>query len=454
MHPAPVLFASVAPTTLLWRAVATTEQPGGTDRGTRAAAERNMVPLVAGQSISLFGDYIAFFTLPYYMLSLTGEALDLGLTAFAETLPMVLFGLAAGVFLDRLRKLGRALIAADLVRSAAFAGLAYIASPAGPSLSIRAGATAVLGVAFIVGSMSVLFDSGLQSYMTRSLEERDLIKANSQLGLARTLALSVGPLAGGLAVTLSGGFAVAFTVNAGTFLLSAAFLRFVKPIKTVIIQTQERFRTAITAGVRILFADPRLRWATIGGTLTNFVFQPLEALLVLFVAKEVLGIDNISDVASSEGAAIGIFIALQAAVGSVGVAFATRVSRKLPLGTMYALGLALLGGGFLAVVGLRSWVAVIPAGIAITGVTWVNVALMTLRQKLAPQEQMGRVIAASRTFAWAGLPIGAALGGLFADWWGIVPVYVVGSVSVLVIAALLTQTALVQDRVMASQPAR
>jgi MFS family permease len=413
-----------------------------------------MVPLVAGQSISLFGDYIAFFTLPYYMLSLTGEAIDLGLTAFAETLPMVLFGLAAGVFLDRLRRLGRALITTDLVRAGAFAMLAFVASPVGPSLSIRAGATAVLGVAFVVGSMSVLFDSGLQSYMTRSLEEPQLIRANAHLGLARTLALSVGPLAGGLAVTLSGGFAVAFSINALTFLLSAVFLRFVKPIKTVIAQTQERFRTAITAGVKILYADPRLRWATIGGTLTNFVFQPLEALLVLFVAKEVLGIDNISDVASSEGAAVGVFIALQAAVGSIGVAFATRVSRRIPLGTMYALGLALLGGGFLTVVVLRSWVAVIPAGLAITGVTWVNVALMTLRQKLAPQEQMGRVIAASRTFAWAGLPIGAALGGLFADWWGIVPVYAIGSVSVLIIAALLTQTALVKSRVMASDPVR
>jgi predicted MFS family arabinose efflux permease len=114
----------------------------------------------------------------------------------------------------------------------------------------------------------------------------------------------------------------------------------------------------------------------------------------------------------------------------------------------------MLGGGFLAVVMTRSWFAVIPAGIAITGVTWVNVALMTLRQKLAPPEHMGRVIAASRTLAWAGLPIGAAAGGILADAYGIVPVYVVGSVSVLVITALLSRTALVTDRVMASESLR
>jgi MFS family permease len=247
---------------------------------------------------------------------------------------------------------------------------------------------------------------------------------------------------------------VAFTINALTFIVSAIFLRYVRPITKVVVQTEERFRSAITTGVKILYADKRLRWGTIGGTMTNFVFQPLEALLVLFVAQEVLGIDDITDVASREGLAVGAFIALQAAIGSIGVGFAARVAKRLPLGTMYVLGLGMLGAGFLAVVLLRSWLAVIPAGIAITGVTWVNVALMTLRQKLAPPEHMGRVIAASRTLAWVGLPIGAAAGGILADAFGIVPVYVVGSVSVLVITLLLSRTALVTDRVMATESFR
>lgn len=415
-------------------------------------AGRNLFPLVAGQSVSLFGDYIAFFTLPYYMLALTGEALDLGLTAFAETLPMLLFGLAAGVLLDRLHRLRRTLILADLVRAAAFAALAWVSSPAGPSMEVRFASSVVLAVAFIVGSMSVLFDSGLQSFMTRSLHENDLIRANARLGLARTIALSVGPLAGGLIVTLSGGFLLAFSLNAVTFVVSAILMRWVEPIKRISVLTQERFRTALSSGVRILFNDKRLRWGTLGGTLTNFVFQPLEALLVLFVAQEVLGIEDITGAASREGAAVGLFIAAQAAIGSIGVAFAGRVSRTISLGWMYVIGLGLLGGGFLAVSILESWFAVIPAGLAITGVTWVNVALMTLRQKLAPPQHMGRVISASRTFAWAGLPLGAALGGILAGMFGVVPVYIVGSSAVIIIALLLTKTALVTDRVMARDP--
>lgn len=408
-------------------------------------AKRNLIPLVGGQTVSLFGDYIAFFTLPYFMLSLTGDPLDLGLTAAAETLPMLMFGLAAGVFLDRRRRLGMTLVGVDLIRAGAFFMLA---------VGVNAGwvsSTIILAVAFLVGSMAVLFDSGLQSYMTRSLLEEDLVRANSYLGLARTLALSAGPLVGGLIVAFAGGFSLAFGINGVTFLVSAALLAAVKPIKKAAASVSEPFGKALRSGVQTLFADDRLKWGTLGGTATNLVFQPLEALLVLFVATEVLGLESMTEALSKQGALIGLFFAAQALIGSVGVAYAGRVAKRIPLGTMYIIGLFLLGAGFLAVAFIANWWAVIPAGIAITGVTWVNIALVTMRQQLAPPEQMGRVIAASRTFAWAGLPIGAVIGGLLAGIFGVVPVYVAGSSGVIVVALLLMRTDLYRDTVMAGE---
>lgn len=408
-------------------------------------AKRNLIPLVGGQAISLFGDYVAFFTLPLFVLSLTGDPLDLGLTAAAETLPMLLFGLAAGVFLDRRRRLGVTLVGVDLLRAAVFLLLA-IGSAAG-----WVNETVVFGVAFAAGSMAVLFDSGLQSYMTRSLLDEDLIKANSQLGFARTLSLSAAPLVAGIIVTVVGGFTVAFSLNAVSFVISALLLSFVRPIRENTVTEREAFMTAIRSGLSVLFSDKRLKWATLGGTVTNFVFQPLEALLVLFIAVEVLDLDISTGSAITEGGTkIALFFAAQAAIGSIGVAFSTRVARRMPLGSMYILGLTMLGGGFLAVALMGNWFAVIPAGVAITGVTWVNVALVTMRQKLTPAEQMGRVIAASRTFAWAGLPLGAAVGGLLAAKFGVVPVYVGGSLAVIVVALLLTTTALFRDQVEAA----
>jgi len=422
------------------------DQSGGLpSQEDRRQAKRNLIPLVAGQAVSLFGDYIAFFTLPLFVLFLTGDPVALGLTAAAETLPMLLFGLAAGVFLDRRRRLGSTLIGADFVRAAAFLLLA-VGSSAG-----WINEYVVFGVAFLAGSMAVVFDSGLQSYMTRSLLDADLVKANTQLGIARTLAASAAPLVGGVVVALAGGFALAFSLNAATFVVSAALLVFVRPIKTITPAEHEPFLEAIGTGVRVVFADARLKWGTLGGTVTNLVFQPLEALLVLFVAIEVLGMDVTQGSLLAEGGReIALFFAAQAAVGSVGVAFAGRMAKRVPLGTMYIMGLTMLGVGFLAVAFMGNWYAILPAGMAITGVTWVNVALVTMRQRLAPPEQMGRVIAASRTFAWAGLPVGAAIGGTLAGMVGVIPVYIGGSLAVIVVAAGLTQTALFKDRVMAA----
>lgn len=420
----------------------TVEPLGVPAKDVERQAKRNLLPIVGGQSVSLFGDYIAFFTLPYFMLYLTGDALHLGLTAAAETLPMLLFGLVAGVYLDRRKRLGLTLISADLVRAVAFAFLAYA------SQTDWIEAPIVYAVAFLVGSMAVVFDSGLQSWMTVSLRQSDLVRANAWLGLARTITLSIGPLVGGLVVAFGGGFALAFALNAITFGVSALMLAFVRPVRTQTHVQREPFRIALASGIKVLFADPRLKWGTLGGTVTNLVFQPLEALLVLFVATQVLDLGTAEQALTTYGLAIGAFFALQAGIGSIGVAFAGPLARRVPLGTMYVVGLTMLGGGFLLVALLSSWLAVIPAGIAITGVTWVNVALVTMRQRLAPPEQMGRVIAASRTFAWAGLPLGAAIGGLLASAFGVMPVYVVGSIAVIAVAALLTRTALYRDRVM------
>ena len=83
---------------------------------------RNTWPIVVGQAVSLLGDYIAVLALPLFVLELTGSALDLGLTTAFETLPVLLFGFAAGVALDRFA-IKRALIIADLGRAGAFAAL-------------------------------------------------------------------------------------------------------------------------------------------------------------------------------------------------------------------------------------------------------------------------------------------------------------------------------------------
>lgn len=404
-----------------------------------------MRPLVWGQAVSLFGDYLSIFALPLYVVALRGSPVDLGLVAAAETIPMLLFGLLAGVFLDRRIRLRETLIVVDVTRAAVFLLLAVAA------FAELAEPIMVFIVAFLAGTMAAIYDSGLQALMPAVLEEDRLISANSHIAFARTAMGALGPLIAGLAVTFTAGFGIAFGLNAVTFLISAAFLAVLRPVRSRRSVEREAFGPAIREGLRFLFADRRLRWSTLGGTLTNFVFAPLEALLVFFVATRILGLDvGLEGFEVTEyGREIGLFFAVQALLGAAGVALAPRVSRQLPLGTMYVVGLVLFGGGFLGVAVSQSMWAVIPSGVAMMGVTWVNVSLATLRQRLTPPQLLGRVIAASRTLAFAGIPAGAAVGGIVAGTIGVVPVYVVGSSALLAVAALVSRTALVRDRVMA-----
>ena len=385
-----------------------------------------MWPVVAGQAVSLFGDYIAFFALPLFVVTLTGRERDLGLIAAAETLPMLLFGLTAGVLLDRVA-LRRALIIGDLVRAAAFALLASAVW-----LDVAAVWT-VLAVGFLVGTMTVLFDSGLQAWLPAVFPADMLVAVNSRLQIAVTAASVLGPAAAGLIIGLFDHFEVAFVINAATFLVSAMFLLLVRELSGRSARRPEPFRRDLGEGLAYLWRERRIRWATLAAALANLAFAPVAATLVLY-ARDELGLDS---------GGIGLYFAAYAAIGAVGVVVAPRLARRIGLGRLFVVGMLLLGLGFLAV----SWsqhvlVAIVPTGVAFAGVGWLNISLTTLRQRLTPEGLRGRVIASSRTIAWIGLPVGALVGGFVADAAGLIPVYRWTSAALILVAVPLLLTPL------------
>jgi MFS family permease len=386
-------------------------------------ARRNFQPVVLGQAVSLFGDYIAYFTLPWLIVTMTGRPQDLGLTAAAETLPLLLFGFFAGVILDR-KDIRRILIAADGFRAVIFLllALAVAADWVEPWIVFLA--------AFGVGSFSVFFDAGLNALLPSVVGEELLVEANARMSVARNVAWTFGPAIGGLIVAQSGDFAPAFVLNAATFVVSGALLLRVRELHATEKARTPDLKDALLRGLKFIAKQPHLRWATLGAAGTNFLFAPLEALLVLFVSDRLADSMTLPGVLDDwfQGAAeVGLFLALQAAIGAVGVIAAPRLVTALGLGRMYVIGLVMLGGGFFIVAGSSSFWAVIPAGIALTGVGWVNVAFITMRQRLTPDRLLGRVMAATRTISYLLIPLGAAAGGFLAESIGLVAIYRTGA---------------------------
>ena len=80
-----------------------------------------------------------------------------------------------------------------------------------------------------------------------------------------------------------------------------------------------------------------------------------------------------------------------------------------------------------------------------------NVITVSLRQRIIPDELLGRVNSGYRLLGWGTIPIGAAVGGVLAEAIGLRAVFVLaGAVQLLLLAPLLV---VVSDRVIAEAEA-
>jgi MFS family permease len=401
------------------------------------AARRNVRWIIGGQSASMLGDNVAILALPLFIVALTGSALDLGLTSALETVPTLLFGFAVGVLLDRVA-MRRTLVIAELGRAGAFLVLALAAAWGVARVWM------VFAAAFLVGSLTVTFDSGLQAWLPALSGGRALVVVNSRLQFVRTVAWTLGPPLAGFLSGTAGGFPIAFGLDAATFLISALTLGLLVEVHPRPLPSRDPWLASFREGISCLWHLPALRAATLAGTLGNLIFVPMEALLVLF-CQQGLGI--------AQDSYIGWFFGGQALLGAFGIMAAPVISRRLGLGRAFVAGLVAMGGGFLALslsapafASLPEWgatlAAIFPAGLAVTGVSFVNVCFTTLRQQLPPARLRGRVIAASRSLAWAGLPLGAVVGGAIGQRFGVGPVYVGASAIIVAIGLSLVRSSL------------
>ena len=101
-----------------------------------------------------------------------------------------------------------------------------------------------------------------------------------------------------------------------------------------------------------------------------------------------------------------------------------------------------MGAGFGGMLMMGNFFGFIPAGFSLAGVGTVNIAFVTARQRLSPPEFLGRITAASRTVAYATLPLGTLIGTAVAERVGVRPVYQVGAIAVIVVGLLLLPTTL------------
>ena len=181
----------------------------------RLALNGSFSALWFGQLISLFGDRVNQIALLFFVYQLTNSPLHVALTFVASNLPNLLFSPVAGALVDRWEH-KQVLVVSDILRASL-----VLLVPVAISINVWL----AYPIVFFITTVSLFFRPARIAILPRIVQERDLLSANSSMWVGETIADVVNyPLAGLFVLFLGSSVALAFWIDAVTYLASAALL--------------------------------------------------------------------------------------------------------------------------------------------------------------------------------------------------------------------------------------
>lgn len=360
---------------------------------------RNWYLLWGGSAISALGDGIFLAALPLLATTITQDPKLIAGVSFFGALPWLLAALPAGAAADRYD--GRRLLLAALwVQCALMAVLAALHS---------APIAVLYGMAFLIGTAENVPRAVGQPLIKATVENHLLERANGRLFASQAVALQfVGPPLGGLLFTIA--VPAPFWVNALTFAVAALLVSRMRTERKV-----PTARPKVREGLLWLGKHKALRTITVVSATTNLCIAMTMATLVLF-AQQRLGLT---------GAGFGVFLATLACGGVAGGLLAERLlARYRNTVTVTVVLIPLMWLGIATVAHDLVTVAAFAVVSSFCTAVW-GVATSSFRQRVVPAELLGRVSSAQTLITWGVQPVGALLGGLVADCFGLLaPWYV------------------------------
>ncbi|MEO1132209.1 MAG: MFS transporter [Cyanobacteria bacterium J06639_1] len=412
--------------------------------------DRDFLALWSGQVFSQLADKV-FLVLAVAIVSANfqpeGESISRWVSAvmIAFTIPAILFGSVAGVYVDRWSKKA-VMVATNVLRGVLVLGIPALLWVARDWPSVGAwplGFVGLLAVVFAVSTLTQFFAPAEQSAIPAIVESRYLLSANSLYTTTMMASVIVGFAIGepllGLANRLAsrwfpqyGDLGADVAVGAG-YILAGIIL--------ILMQVNEGDRRSragrrvwedIREGLDYLTRAPRVRGAIVQLVVLFSIFAAL-AVLAVRMAETIPNLGTaqfgILLAATGVGLALGAFV-----VGEWGDRFARETWSQWGLG-----GVTLMLGAIAASPRLLS---VSLALIALLGffAAWVGVPMQTTIQDETPVEMRGKVFGLQNNVVNIALSLPLALAGIAETRFGLSPV-LWGLAATAAIAALLTRNA-------------
>jgi predicted MFS family arabinose efflux permease len=392
----------------------------------------DFLKLWAGGFVSTLGFHISILAMQLTAAAVLGATpFEMGLLGAAQFLPRLLFGLIAGVWVDRLRR-RPVMIVADIGRALLLASIpvAFV----GGWLSMAQLYVVALGV----GSFSVFFGVAAQAYVPALVGRQRLVEANARMSAGESIAQIGGPnLAGALVQVLTAPIAIG--LDAISYVVSAVCIAWIRRPEPPVPPRAERrhILAEIREGLSVVAAHPILR-ALVVASLNIGLFTGgfRGALIVLYLVE--LGIAPVE---------FGLIYGVGGASALVGAFVARPVAASLGLGrTLVLVHLAM--AAFAAFVPLAGAVTA-EARLALLLVGQVGLGIVSpiwginggsLQQAVTPDRVLGRVNATQQLALFGINPVGAVVGGLVASVAGLQVTLTVAAAGAAFTALLLLVT--------------
>jgi MFS family permease len=356
-------------------------------------------------TVSGFGTAITALAMQILIVvNLHGSATDVGLFNAARWLPYMLFGLVAGVLVDRIRR-KPVLVIGDIGRALVLILVPVLAFTHHLSIALLA------ALMFVFGTFALAGDAAAQSFLPRLVPVPLLTRANARLDQGSTAAQTSGPaLAGALIGAIGAPWAV--IVDAVSYVFSALLLASIRVEEPAPVRREgASLGREIGEGLRWVYGHPALSALALT-THAWFICSGMAgAVFVPFVIRTL----HLGTVA------LGIALSLAGIGGLAGSLAATRLGSQFGEGRTITVCRAVTALAYMVLAfAPANWLTgsvLIGLGQFVLGLSMgaENPNEMSYRQSITPDRLQGRTNATMRSINRAMIVVAAPLGGLLAD---------------------------------------
>ena len=378
-----------------------------------------------GACTSSIGTWMQIVAQNWLVLSLTDSAFFLGLDAFLQQLPLMLFTLIGGVLADRYDR-RRTLLASQYVQMSTSAALAVLMFFHAVQI------WHILLLSFITGLAQAFGGPAYQSLVPSLVAKKDLPNAVALNSIQFNVARVIGPTLFGatLVVFRANGYDepqamnAAFALNAMSFLVVIYTLMALR-VKHLAPATSGSMRAEMTIGLSYVRHHSDLVALIVLAAATTFLGFAVLTFLPLFAQR-----------IFHEGATTYSQLMAWSGAGSIVGALIVAWLGKFPRMGATSLAVQVVYGVLIIAFAMSRvlWLSEVLLFLTGTALMVVFSTVTSLVQLIAPNEMRGRVMSIYMLAFRGGMPLGSLVSGFFATYIGAPLVIAVNGALLIVVA--------------------